>query len=200
MYSVLYGLSIAVWSNIPSVLLLKSHFKLRTNPRCTWHAVLKLTRTATFVNQTLQSIATFLSSAHQPGDSFVDLIHQNTSFSVKHHHPIILNIYRSLALATSIVAAAVQGQQVGTQQTETHPSMTWQQCTAASSCTSKSGKVVIDSNWRWVHNKTSGSYTNCYTRNTWNTALCMYNFRGIVSCFENLASSLLSRHAVRVDF
>ena len=50
--------------------------------------------------------------------------------------------------------------------------MTWQKCTAAGSCTSQSGKVVIDSNWRWVHDKTAGSTTNCYTGNTWNTTLC----------------------------
>jgi cellulose 1,4-beta-cellobiosidase len=81
-------------------------------------------------------------------------------------------MYRSLALATSLLAAVVRGQQVGTQQTETHPSMTWQQCTAAGSCTAKQGKVTIDSNWRWVHDKTSGSYTNCYTGNGWNATLC----------------------------
>lgn len=52
--------------------------------------------------------------------------------------------------------------------------MTWQTCTAPGSCTSKTGKVVINSNWRWLHDKTSGSYTNCYTGNTWNTTLCEY--------------------------
>jgi len=83
-------------------------------------------------------------------------------------------MYRSFALATSLLAALARGQQVGTQQTETHPSMTWQTCTAAGKCTTNNGKVVIDANWRWLHDKTSGSYTNCYTGNTWNTTLCMY--------------------------
>lgn len=81
-------------------------------------------------------------------------------------------MYRSFTLATSLAAAVVRGQQVGTQQTETHPAMTWSKCTSASSCTSQSGKVVIDSNWRWVHDKTAGSYTNCYTGNTWDATLC----------------------------
>ncbi|KAL5330528.1 hypothetical protein ACEPPN_000045 [Leptodophora sp. 'Broadleaf-Isolate-01'] len=91
-------------------------------------------------------------------------------------------MYRSLALATSLVAAVVRGQQVGTQQTETHPSMTWQTCTAKGSCTSKTGKVVIDSNWRWVHDKKSGSYTNCYDGNTWSSTLCPDNKACAANC------------------
>lgn len=47
--------------------------------------------------------------------------------------------------------AAVRAQQVGTQQSETHPTLSWSTCTGSGSCTSKSGSVVIDSNWRWVH-------------------------------------------------
>jgi len=80
------------------------------------------------------------------------------------------------------VAGAVRGQQVGTTQTETHPSMTWQKCTSANSCTTVQGKVVIDANWRWVHDKTSGSYTNCYTGNTWNTTLCPDNAKCAANC------------------
>lgn len=81
-------------------------------------------------------------------------------------------MYRTILLAGALLANAVRGQQAGTLQTETHPSFTWQKCTGANSCTSQSGKLVIDSNWRWVHDKTSGSYTNCYTGNTWNATLC----------------------------
>lgn len=53
-------------------------------------------------------------------------------------------MYRLLTVASSLLAVA-QGQLVGTQTTETHPGMTWQQCTAKGSCTTKNGKVVIDS-------------------------------------------------------
>jgi cellulose 1,4-beta-cellobiosidase len=94
----------------------------------------------------------------------------------------LINMYRSLALASALVAA-VRGQQVGTLQTETHPSMTWQKCTAKNSCTTVSGKVVVDSNWRWVHDKTSGSTTNCYTGNTWDATLCPDD----VTCATNCA-------------
>jgi hypothetical protein len=37
--------------------------------------------------------------------------------------------------------------------------MTWQSCTAKGSCTSKSGKITIDANWRWLHQK-SGQGTH----------------------------------------
>lgn len=61
-------------------------------------------------------------------------------------------MYRSLVFAASLLSV-VRGQLVGTEQTETHPTMTWQTCTAKGSCTTKNGKVVIDANWRWLHVK-----------------------------------------------
>lgn len=61
-------------------------------------------------------------------------------------------MYRTLVFAASLLAVA-RGQLVGTEQTETHPTMTWQTCTAKGSCTTKNGKVVIDANWRWLHVK-----------------------------------------------
>ncbi|KAF2136299.1 glycoside hydrolase family 7 protein [Aplosporella prunicola CBS 121167] len=72
----------------------------------------------------------------------------------------------------TVFAAMAAGQQVGTQKAEVHPSMSWQQCTS-SGCTTKNGKVVIDSNWRWVH--TVDGYTNCYTGNKWDESICSTN-------------------------
>ncbi|CAG8975787.1 hypothetical protein HYALB_00008228 [Hymenoscyphus albidus] len=93
-------------------------------------------------------------------------------------------MFSNLALATSLVAAVVRGQQVGTQQSETHPSMTWQKCTGTggTSCTTQNGKVVIDSNWRWVHDKTANSYTNCYSGNEWDATLCPDNKKCAANC------------------
>lgn len=76
---------------------------------------------------------------------------------------------------------ATAAQQVGTQKTETHPTMSWSKCTGANSCTSQSGEIVIDANWRWVHDK--DGYTNCYTGNAWNTTICSDN----VACAANCA-------------
>ncbi|KAK4043149.1 glycoside hydrolase [Parachaetomium inaequale] len=84
-----------------------------------------------------------------------------------------------LALAALMGAAAAQ--QVGKETTETHPKMTWQKCSAGGSCTSVSGEVTIDANWRWVHDK--NGYTNCYEGNSWNTTICKDN----KSCASNCA-------------
>lgn len=84
------------------------------------------------------------------------------------------------SLIFSALAAAVAGQQVGTLTTETHPPMTWQSCSAGGSCTTNNGKVVIDSNWRWLHS-TSGS-TNCYTGQDWDATLCPDNATCASSC------------------
>lgn len=88
-------------------------------------------------------------------------------------------MYTKLVALSSLVAA-VQGQLAGTQKTETHPSLTWQQCTSPSSCTTKQGKVVIDANWRWLHAK--GTYTNCYTGNKWNATACPSNAACAANC------------------
>ncbi len=63
-----------------------------------------------------------------------------------------ITMHRPLGLAFSLLSVA-HGQLVGTNQPEVHPSMTWQSCTAKGSCTSNNGKVVIDANWRWLHDK-----------------------------------------------
>ena len=61
------------------------------------------------------------------------------------------------------LAAVVSAQQVGTNTAETHPSLSWQTCTA-SGCTTNQGSVVLDANWRWLHDS---SGANCYDGNKW---------------------------------
>ncbi|KAM3073480.1 hypothetical protein ACMFMF_006686 [Clarireedia jacksonii] len=82
--------------------------------------------------------------------------------------------------------AAAYGQQIGTLQTETHPSLSWQTCSASGSCTTNAGSVVLDGNWRWTHS-TSGS-TNCYTGNTWDATLCPDNAKCASNCALDGAS------------
>lgn len=81
-------------------------------------------------------------------------------------------MYRTLALTSLSLFGAARAQQVGTSQAENHPKMAWKTCTGTggNSCTSKSGSIVLDSNWRWSH-VTSG-YTNCFDGNSWNTTAC----------------------------
>lgn len=77
--------------------------------------------------------------------------------------------YKTGAILAGLLAVA-RGQQVGTNDAETHPKLTWQKCTSAGSCTNVNGEVVIDSNWRWTH--VTGGYTNCYDGNDWNKTAC----------------------------
>ncbi|KIK60233.1 glycoside hydrolase family 7 protein [Collybiopsis luxurians FD-317 M1] len=90
-------------------------------------------------------------------------------------------MFPSTALLSFAYLAVVYGQQAGTNTAETHPPLTWQKCTSANSCTSQSSSVVLDSNWRWTH--AVGTYTNCYTGNTWNATVC----KDGASCAANCA-------------
>ena len=72
---------------------------------------------------------------------------------------------KSFLLAAMPLIALTCAQQVGKEQTETHPKMSWKKCTGKGSCSSVSGEVVIDANWRWLH--TSSGYDNCYDGNKW---------------------------------
>ncbi|KAF9873933.1 cellulose -beta-cellobiosidase [Colletotrichum karsti] len=65
--------------------------------------------------------------------------------------------------ALSMLAMAV-AQQVGTEDPEVHPKLSWSDCSSGS-CAQKSSDVVIDANWRWAHNV--GGYENCYEGNKW---------------------------------
>ncbi|KAJ5690876.1 hypothetical protein N7462_005268 [Penicillium macrosclerotiorum] len=93
---------------------------------------------------------------------------------------ISYQIYKTALLLSAFLGIA-NAQQVGTYTTETHPSLTWSKCTSSGSCTSQSGKVVIDANWRWVHSTSSS--TNCYTGQTWDATLCPDD----VTCAANCA-------------
>lgn len=77
--------------------------------------------------------------------------------------------YKSALIASSLLVGA-KAQQIGTNQAEVHPSLSWSKCSGSGSCTSNAGSIVLDSNWRWVHNV--GGSTNCYTGNTWDTSVC----------------------------
>ncbi|KAK0632159.1 glycoside hydrolase family 7 protein [Immersiella caudata] len=74
------------------------------------------------------------------------------------------------ALTTLSFASLALGQQIGTYNTEKHPEMPIEVCTAPGSCQKEATSVVLDSNWRWTH-VTSG-YTNCFDGSEWNTTAC----------------------------
>jgi cellulose 1,4-beta-cellobiosidase len=75
-----------------------------------------------------------------------------------------------LTLAAFTLASVAAAQKVGTLQSETHPKLNWQTCTA-SGCSNVAGEVVIDANWRWFHDANA---SNCYDGNAW-TDVCGSN-------------------------
>lgn len=79
-------------------------------------------------------------------------------------------MFRRAALLAFTLFAVVRGQQVGTNTAENHPALSVQECNASGSCTTQQKSIVLDSNWRWLHDV--DGYTNCYTGNTWDTSLC----------------------------
>ncbi|KAJ6476502.1 exoglucanase-like protein 1 precursor [Mycena vitilis] len=80
---------------------------------------------------------------------------------------------RSGFLVLAALLPVALSQLAGTNVAENHPSLTWQKCTGTggTTCTTQQSSIVIDANWRWLHQGASGS-TNCYTGNTWNAQAC----------------------------
>jgi len=79
-------------------------------------------------------------------------------------------MFPTTALVSLCLVAITYGQQIGTQMAEVHPVLTSQTCVAGGTCTTQQTSVVLDANWRWLHQ--TSSTTNCYTGNTWDTTLC----------------------------
>ncbi|CAL5873041.1 uncharacterized protein PFLUO_LOCUS7310 [Penicillium psychrofluorescens] len=116
---------------------------------------------------------------------------------------ISYRIYKN-ALLFSALLATVNAQQAGTLTAETHPSLTWSRCTSGGSCTSQTGSVVIDANWRWVHSVNSS--TNCYTGNTWDATLCPDDVTCAANCaldgadYSSTYGVTTSGDSLRLDF
>ena len=53
---------------------------------------------------------------------------------------------------------------------ETHPPLSWQNCTSPSECTTQQGYVTLDANWRWLHSVQNT--VDCYDGTEWNDQYC----------------------------
>jgi cellulose 1,4-beta-cellobiosidase len=63
--------------------------------------------------------------------------------------------------------AVVSAQNAGEVQTEQHPQLNYGDCDA-SSCTSTTGGVVLDANWRWLHQQGQATSSgNCFDNGQW---------------------------------
>lgn len=76
-------------------------------------------------------------------------------------------------LACVVVAgmlAMAAAQQPGHQKSNKQPIITTSTCTTSGGCTQSQNPVQLDSNWMWTHKV--GTYTNCFTGNSWDAELC----------------------------
>jgi cellulose 1,4-beta-cellobiosidase len=68
---------------------------------------------------------------------------------------------RTAFLAASLLATTVIAQIPGPLTPEVHPALTSYKCTTAGGCKAQKTSIVLDANYRWLHN--AEGYTNCVT-------------------------------------
>jgi cellulose 1,4-beta-cellobiosidase len=81
----------------------------------------------------------------------------------------------------AVLLVAVKAQQVGYLQKEVHPQLSWKKCKAPGACSSVSGKVVLDAEWRWL--RKVDSYHACYLGQSWLEDSCS----SVEDCTTNCA-------------
>jgi cellulose 1,4-beta-cellobiosidase len=83
-------------------------------------------------------------------------------------------------MLTSVLFAVAFSLGIGRQIPELHPKLHWQTCISKGSCSRVSGEVVLDSNWRSVHDAHG---QDCYDREVWNWTICPTTAACTENCF-----------------
>ncbi|KAH6917659.1 cellobiohydrolase I-II [Coprinopsis sp. MPI-PUGE-AT-0042] len=73
--------------------------------------------------------------------------------------------------ALSLLPTLSLAQRAGNDIWETHPRLPWQTCTQSGCTTQTNGQIVLDADWRWIH-QVGGFNLNCFVGNTWYTEQC----------------------------
>ncbi|KAL7930531.1 carbohydrate-binding module family 1 protein [Trichoderma chlorosporum] len=73
------------------------------------------------------------------------------------------------AFLVSCIAQLVAAQQPGTSTPEVHPQLTTWKCTTAGGCVAQNTSVVLDWNYRWMHD---ANYDSCTVNGGVNTTIC----------------------------
>ncbi|PKS08736.1 hypothetical protein jhhlp_004789 [Lomentospora prolificans] len=68
--------------------------------------------------------------------------------------------------------ATAVGQRVGREQYERHPSLAWKRCDTNNTCETVNGEIVLDADWRWLHQ--NAGYLSCYEYGLWNEKMYDY--------------------------
>lgn len=83
-------------------------------------------------------------------------------------------------LALVPLVGFTSAQRVGNYNREVHPKLQWNSCSQEEGCQAVDGEVVVDANWRWLHDK--NGYRNCFDGNQWSrSSIC----NSSESCTEN---------------
>ncbi|KAL9107007.1 MAG: hypothetical protein Q9227_008043 [Pyrenula ochraceoflavens] len=85
------------------------------------------------------------------------------------------------SLAVLAFASLATAQQIGTNTPEVHPSLPSQKCTLAGGCQTVNTSIVLDSQYRWLHNV--GGYTSCQANGAFDPSICP----DAVTCAQNCA-------------
>ncbi|KAL0572157.1 hypothetical protein V5O48_009804 [Marasmius crinis-equi] len=89
-------------------------------------------------------------------------------------------ILKSVVLFSLFLSARSQGDG-GLYVPEVHPKILYQRCSATGICTTQDGYLVLDAEWRWLHEK--GNYTNCYDGYAgWDARFCANPLTCAQSC------------------
>ncbi|RDL41000.1 uncharacterized protein BP5553_00979 [Venustampulla echinocandica] len=87
---------------------------------------------------------------------------------------------RKLGLAASLLIASAAAQQPGAYTPEVHPTLISEECTTSGGCVKVNTSVVLDANYRWLHNV--GGYDNCAPQ-SFNSTICP----DVETCAKNCA-------------
>jgi cellulose 1,4-beta-cellobiosidase len=89
-------------------------------------------------------------------------------------------MHRSGIPFVALLAALADAQWAGNNIAETHPPLSWKQCASDGQCDAVRGEVVLDSNWRWLHQV--NSFRNCFTGQEWNDDVCSWQSPDSCQC------------------
>jgi len=88
----------------------------------------------------------------------------------------MLSLLPAILGCLSLVAA----QKPGEVNPEVHPKLQWTKCTTNETCQKVQGEVVLNDNFRWIHQ--ANTYRNCYDGGRWNSWVCDSNTNCTETC------------------
>lgn len=92
----------------------------------------------------------------------------------------------------------ISGQQTSEVNAESRPPLGFSKCTK-DGCTTTKQSVVLDANWRWVHDARPNHYENCYDGDSWSSSLCPDSETCIANCALDGAGSYEKVYGVTSD-